>query len=191
VKEMKWLWAGVRYGPLTCGLVVSLIWTSRLNSMGLAGLRQVFSRWSIYGLLVLILSIMAFQNVLHVTSAGKEMGAELQAMHVAAVLVVAVLPFIAGMVTGLAVGFVGITFPIINEMVAASPGGAMPASCMVLAYACGHIGMMLSPLHVCHVVSNEYFGTTFGPTYRRIFPAAGITLVLAVTYFLVLRIAGF
>jgi len=189
-KEMQWLWAGIRYGPLVCGLIVSLIWTSRLNSLGLRGLGGVFSRWSIYGLLVLILSIMAFQNVLHVTRAGAEMGSELQAMRVAAVLVVAVLPFIAGMVTGLAVGFVGITFPILNEMVAPSQGGVMSASYMVLAYACGHLGMMLSPLHVCHVVSNKYFGTTFGPTYRRIFPAAGITLVLAVIYFLTLRMAG-
>ena len=111
-------------------------------------------------------------------------------MRVAVVVVVAALPFIAGVVTGLAIGFVGISFPIIREMVTSAPDEPMAASYMVLAYACGHIGMMLTPLHVCHVVSNKYFKTPFAPVYKRIIPAACITLSLGIAYFLVLRALG-
>jgi hypothetical protein len=118
------------------------------------------------------------------------MGVELRAMNVAVVVVVAALPFISGVVTGLAIGFVGISFPIIHAMVTASPDEPMAASYIVLAYACGHIGMMLTPLHVCHVVSNKYFETTFAPVYKRTIPATGIMLALAIAYFLVLRMFG-
>lgn len=190
VLRIAWLSALVKYGPLILGLVVSLLWTSRLNGTGTAGLREIFAKPSIYGLVFLVLSIMAFQRILQETRAGAAMGGELQAMHVAVVVVVATLPFIAGMVTGLAIGFVGISFPIIREMVTSAPDEPMAASYMILAYACGHIGMMLTPLHVCHVVSNKYFETPFAPVYKRIIPAACITLSLAIAYVLILRAMG-
>jgi uncharacterized protein len=190
VRSVPWLSALVKYGPLIFALVVSLLWTSRLNGMGTGGLRKIFARRSIYGVVLLVLSIMGFQFVLKVTGAGKDMGEELRAVHVGVVVVVALLPFIAGVVTGLAFGFVGISFPIIRQMVTSSPDEPMLASYMVLAYACGHIGMMLTPLHICHVVSNKYFETPFAPVYKRIIPAACITLLLGIVYFLVLRAFG-
>jgi hypothetical protein len=190
VRKIAWLSALVKYGPLIGGLIVSLLWTARLNRMGSGGLRKVFAKWSIYKLLLLVLSIMAFQRVLAETHAGAAMGAELQAMNIAVVVVVAALPFISGVVTGLAIGFVGISFPIIREMVVNSPDEPMAASYIVLAYACGHIGMMLTPMHVCHVVSNKYFETPFAPVYKRTVPASCIMLALVIGYFLVLRAFG-
>ena len=190
VRKIAWLSALVKYGPLIVGLLISLLWTARLNRMGVGGLRKIFAGRSIYKLLLLVLSIMAFQRVLQETHAGSEMGSELQAMHVGVVVVVAALPFISGVVTGLAIGFVGISFPIIREMVTASPDEPMAASYIVLAYACGHIGMMLTPMHVCHVVSNKYFETPFAPVYKRTIPAACIMLTLVIAYFAVLRMCG-
>jgi hypothetical protein len=47
--------------------------------------------------------------------------------------------------------------------------------------------MMLSPLHVCHIVSNRYFNTSFGPVYRRILPSVALLGALEAGYFLLLR----
>ena len=190
VRHIAWLSALVKYGPLIIGLIISLLWTARLNGMGVGGLRKTFASRSIYKLLLLVLSIMAFQRLLTETNAGEAMGDELRAMNVAVVVVVAALPFISGVVTGLAIGFVGISFPIIREMVVNSPDEPMAASYLVLAYACGHIGMMLTPMHVCHVVSNKYFETPFAPVYKRTVPASCIMLALVIGYFLVLRAFG-
>ena len=190
VRKVGWLSALVKYGPLIVGLVGSLLWTARLNRMAPGSLRKTFTKPSIYKLLLLVLSIMAFQSVLKETDAGAEMGAELRAMHVGVILVVAALPFISGMVTGLAIGFVGISFPIIHTMVTNSDNEPMSASYIVLAYACGHLGMMLTPMHVCHVVSNKYFETPFAPVYKRTLPAACIMTALVIAYFLALRMLG-
>ncbi|MDP6044971.1 MAG: DUF401 family protein [Phycisphaerae bacterium] len=189
VRNLPWLSALVKYGPLIVGLVISLLWTARLNRMASGSLLRIFAKPSIYKLLLLVLSIMAFQSVLAETHAGARMGAELKAMHVGVIVVVAVLPFISGMVTGLAIGFVGISFPIIYKMVTVGDE-PMAASYVVLAYACGHLGMMLTPLHVCHVVSNKYFETPFKAVYKRTIPAACIMAGLAIAYFLALRAFG-
>ncbi|MDP7163095.1 MAG: DUF401 family protein [Phycisphaerae bacterium] len=179
-----------KYGPLTVALVASLVWTARLNGIGPGGLAKIFAGRSLYDLAVLVLSVMVFGQLLEATNAGWRIGGELQALEIAPILVVGALPFIAGMVTGLAVGFVGVSFPIVLEVVRAMSGGGATSAYMVLAYACGFLGMMLSPLHLCHIVSNRYFNTTFGPVYRRIIPAVAIMFVLAVGYFELLRLLG-
>lgn len=77
------------------------------------------------------------------------------------------LPFICGLLTGLMLGYVGTSFPILIG-VAAHAGlsfqEAMPL--YVLALAAGNCGQMLSPLHVCLVVSCEYFKVGLGPIVR-------------------------
>ena len=177
-----------RYVPVTLGLLASLIWTARLNRLGRRKLASIFGRRSIYALTVLVVTVMVFQYALKQLDAAKLIREELAAFNVPVLLMVVILPFVAGMVTGLAIGFVGTSFPIVLELVGNLPGGAAVRPYAVLAYGCGHIGMMLSPLHLCHVVSNRYFNTSFGPVYRRILPSVALLGALEVGYFLVLRL---
>ena len=177
----------LKYLPLTLGLLVSLAWTVRLNRLPAARAARVFGSASIYKLGALVLSVMVFQHVLHRVDAAPKIGDELRAMHVPVELVIVALPFIAGMVTGLAVGFVGTSFPIVVGLVDRMPHDPWVGPFIVLAYAFGHLGQMMSPLHVCHVVSNQYFHTGFAPVYRRILPPALLTAAMASVYFLLLR----
>jgi len=179
-----------RYVPLTAGLAASLLWTARLNGGGTRALASAFANRSPYMLALLVLTIMVFRHMLGISGAAPRIATELAALHVPVELVVMVLPFIAGLVTGLAIGFVGTSFPIVLALVAGLPGEVWLRPYVVLAYACGHLGQMLSPLHVCHVMSNRYFKTGFAPVYQRILPAAGLAAVLAMVYFLALRWMG-
>jgi len=97
-----------------------------------------------------------------------------------------VIPFISGLVTGVAFGFVGASFPIIFALLGADPPAATAVAATVLSYSFGYIGMMLSPLHVCYVVTCEYFGTSLFAVYPRLIGpaatvlAAGTSLAAAV-----------
>ena len=161
----KYLAVMQKYVPLTCGLLVSLAWTVRLNRLPRGQMRQVFTHLSLYQLGILVLSVMVFRSVLEDVDAPARIGAELKAAGIPVVLVVAALPFIAGAVTGLAVGFVGASFPIVLGLVASPEYGHLRPY-VALAYAFGHLGQMMSPMHLCQVVSNRYFKTGFAPVYR-------------------------
>ena len=177
-----------KYIPITLGLIVALIWTARLNRLGAVGLGNMFKRRSLYNMSILVLGVMVFRHLLEVTDAAPRIAAELTALHVPVVLVVMLLPLVAGLVTGLAVGFVGTSFPIVLALAAtlsSSDAGLRPY--IALAYAFGHLGQMLSPLHLCHIVSNQYFNTGYMDVYRRILPSAAATGALAGGYFLLLR----
>jgi hypothetical protein len=177
----------LRYGPLTLGLLVSIVWTARsCGGIGSAGLRKAFAKPAAYTLALLILTIMIFQHTLEDVHAPKRIAEELQDLHVPMVLVVAILPFIAGFVTGVAVGFVGTAFPIVLSIVGATKGPDVVWMYIPLAYAFGHMGQMLTPIHICQILSNRYFGTTYGPVYRYLIPTGVLTAMLNTGYFLLL-----
>jgi len=181
-------WGAVgRYAPLAVALAVSLTWTVRMNRLGRAQLLAIARHRPIYKLAGIVVCVMVFWYTIHQAGSAGRIADELAALHVPGEVVVALLPLIAGLVTGLAVGFVGTSFPIALAVIAARGDAGSIRPYVALAYAFGHIGQMLSPLHVCQVVSNEYFGARPRGVYRRLIPSIAITAACAVAYFLFLR----
>jgi len=174
----------MNYAPVTVGLFVSLLWTIRMNRMPPAEVAKVFKTKSLYVLVAVVVAVMLFSFMLKHTGAPDQIAEKLKELNVPPAVVIAALPFIAGLVTGVAVGFVGASFPIVVKLIGDEPS-VWPY--VVLAYAAGHLGMMLSPLHVCHIVSNRFFETGFRPVYRRMAPAAVCMVVLTLVYFFCLQ----
>ncbi len=84
------------------------------------------------------------------------------------ITVIMLIPFISGMVTGVAFGFVGASFPIVFALIGTEPSTGLLAATTVFAYSFGYMGMLLSPMHACFVVTAEYFGVTVFGAYRYI-----------------------
>jgi len=86
------------------------------------------------------------------------------------------IPFISGLTFGVAFGFVGASLPIVVSLLGPHPTLAEMLSTVVLAYGCGYLGMMITPMHVCLVVTNAHFRTSL---YRSL---AGIARPAAVVF---------
>ncbi|MCD4699364.1 MAG: DUF401 family protein [Phycisphaerae bacterium] len=172
------------YMPIGIGMLVSLFWTIRLNRLGAAAVRKAFSDKRVYTMALLVISVMVFKHMLTSADATGRISVELADMNVPVIAVIAILPFIAGMVTGIAAGFVGTSFPIVMGLI--PKAGPIPAY-VALAFFFGHAGQMLSPMHLCLILSNRHFKTDFGQVYRIIIPPIALAGVLAVGYFLILR----
>ena len=127
--------------------------------------------------LFLVLGIMVFKEVLGVTGALHGVSTSFAASGLPVWLLVALIPFVAGLVTGLTVGYVGITFPLLLPLMGAgtpSPGLAS------LAFAAGFTGVMLSPVHLCYVLTCEYFHADVARVYRRLLLPSALVLAAAV-----------
>jgi hypothetical protein len=96
------------------------------------------------------------------------------------IVVIMLIPFISGMVTGVAFGFVGASFPIVFALVGPHPSAAVSAATTAFAYTFGYMGMMLSPMHACFVVTAEYFKTSIFGAYRYIIGPAFVILVTSI-----------
>jgi hypothetical protein len=176
-----------KFAPLLLGLLASLVFTLLSRPLPFKQAARLVMNKEMVPLLGLVLSVMIYQQMLQEVDAAKRIGSELTALHVPVTLVVILLPFIAGMLTGIAFGFVGVSFPLVLSLVAAMPDHPPLRPYVVLAYASGHLGMMLSPIHLCYVVSNRYFGATFKGTFRHILAPSLLVAILTAGYFILLK----
>ncbi len=112
---------------------------------------------------------------------------ELIDLGIPIVLAIGIIPFVSGVTTGIALGFVGASFPIVMSM--AGNGGPGVLASVVLAYGCGYIGMMLSPVHICLVVTNEYFKTRMGVVLLRLVRPLAVVLAGTIMIYFLLKTA--
>ena len=132
--------------------------------------------------LFLVIGIMIFQEVLRTTGALGGISTFFAASRMPVHLLLFLIPFIAGIMTGLTVGFVGITFPLLLPLMGASePSPALVA----LAFGAGFAGVMLSPVHLCYVLTCEYFQADIAKVYHRLFlPSALVMAAILIPLYL-------
>ena len=119
-------------------------------------------------ILVLLYAIFVFKEVVAASGLVTSLG-HMGTSDLAVVLSFALLPLVGGLLTGVMVGFIGITFPILLGVLANSPMREYAAPLVILGLVAGNIGQLLTPVHVCLVVTSEYFTTTVGGMLRTLF----------------------
>lgn len=137
----------------------------------------------------LVLAVMALRAVLREGGLAFTVKDELTAAGVPPLLVIALLPFVSGLITGIAFGYVGVSFPIVVPLLQGGGQLALLAGGS-LAFFCGYLGMILSPIHVCFVFSKDYFRAGFPSCFRLLLPPAGILALLAGAYYGILFLAA-
>lgn len=130
--------------------------------------------------LLLIIGVMVFKGMLEASGAVAALPGVLAAHRIPQDLIIFLLPFLAGFLTGISQGYVAVSFPLLLGMMG-HPGGAL--SWYVLAFISGLFGVYLSPSHLCLVLTREYFGAGWGDVYQRLLPAALAVLALAVALY--------
>lgn len=92
-----------------------------------------------------------------------------------------ILPFISGLLTGLTVGFVGGTFPLLLSL-----AGGAHLNQITFAFASGFVGVLLSPVHLCFVLTREYFKADIAGIYRKTIPGCAIIMAGALGVYFIL-----
>jgi len=167
------------------GLVAALVWVAVSNHLPADRIRASFLDRTSVPILLLIVAIMIFQGVLKESQAALQIRSELLDYRIPAFLVIMILPFIGGLITGIAVGFVGTSFPLIIPMF---PESNLPGflSSAALAFTFGFMGMMLSPVHLCFLVTKDYYGASLVKSYRYLLlPALTVMATVAGIFFLI------
>lgn len=132
--------------------------------------------------LLLVVGIMIFQEVLRATGALAGISSFFAATSLPTPLLIALIPFIAGVMTGLTVGYVGITFPLLLPLM----GAGQPNLWLeALAFASGFAGVMLSPVHLCFVLTREYFGADTAVVYHRLVAPSALVLAAVLVPYLI------
>jgi integral membrane protein (TIGR00529 family) len=168
------------------GLLASAIWVSVVNRISFRQLRAAIFDRRLLSLLLLVAAIMVFKGIMIDSQAVVAIRNELIAFRIPVLLVIVIMPFLSGLITGIAIGFVGTSFPLIIPLFPSTP--LFDFLCYAaLAHTFGFMGMMLSPVHLCFLVTKDYFKANLLGSYRLILMPSLSVMITAVILFLISR----
>jgi len=167
-----------RYAPVLCGLVIGSLYL--VNIAGGYGIFKKSMSRSTLELIAVIIGIRIFSSLMNAANLTHAASTELASAGIPAIIVIALLPFISGIVTGVGLGYVGLSIPIVIGLISSS--GIPFKAGIAIASAYGYAGMMLSPLHVCMVVTIQHFKAALPSTIRKFALPLGIFIVIASLY---------
>ncbi|MCP4681699.1 MAG: DUF401 family protein [Desulfobacterales bacterium] len=137
-------------------------------------------------MLLLIAAIMVFKGVMTDSQAVFRIQDELIAYKIPIMLIILIMPFLSGFITGIAIGFVGTSFPLIIPLFQ-DVSLFDYLSYAALAYTFGYMGMMLSPVHLCFLVTKDFFKASLLSSYRYLIMPAITVMITACLIFLISR----
>lgn len=152
------------------GVLAAILLVLTSPELPSGSLRRLFFSEETGRMAWMVFGITAFSTFMRGSGAAGNLATEFSASGVPIPVVVALLPFLAGLVSGITVAFIGSSFPILVSLLQPGPGLAVPTGPIVLAFAAGFIGVMLSPVHLCLVLTAEYFKVTSARIIQRILP---------------------
>ena len=131
--------------------------------------------------ITLIFGTMLFKCTMENSSAVVHLSRYFTGKGIPLLPMLCILPFISGLLTGHTVGFVGSTFPLILSL-----AGGAHLNQMTLAFAAGFLGVLLSPVHLCFVLTREYFKADMWGIYKKVIPASCIIFAGALAEYFIL-----
>ena len=117
-------------------------------------------------LVFIIIGVMAFKEVLLESGAIDELPVLMNSYGIPVAVLYILLPFAGAFTSGITISYVSLTFPILITL-----GIADNLWFASVAYIAGFIGTMSTPLHLCAVMTADFFKSSLGNLLRRIMVA--------------------
>lgn len=155
---------------VSMGLVVTamiLILRQRFSNVGKM-LKHAFDLKLIWG----ILNVFLFQQMLSDTGTINGVVSLLKGSGVPIPVMIGILAMVVGLLTGQMQSFVAVAFPVIAVL---APGNI---NLVTIGYVMGVVGTMLSPAHLCIVLTLEYFQANFIKSLKPIFLMECVVVIL-------------
>jgi len=135
-----------------------------------------------YGLdikiLFLLFAVMLYKATIENSDVAHAIFLNMESLGMPASIILISLPLMMGLAAGLSMAFAGIALPLLVPYIASDPG--INGGALILAYTSGMVGLLLSPMHLCLILSAEYFKANLVKVYRYILPPAIILLTVAI-----------
>lgn len=133
----------------------------------------------------LLASVMMFKKILEVSGALSSLTQIFRPEGISAYFLLFMVPFFLGLLTGVNHAFVGISFPLLLPIF----GLSHPDMVLVMfSYVSGFVGILLSPAHLCLILTVDYFQADLRDVYKILIWPCWIVFSAAFLVLLFLRI---
>jgi len=185
-------WVMNRYVPMAIGLFCSMLVLQKRRPLGRrqwAGI--VLSRRAL-NMALIVVAVRIYGAFIEAPLPNGEllvaqMRSEAAGWGIPLTAIVMIVPLVSGLAIGLSIGLVGASFPIVMSLLGPDPSVMEVISTTVLACGFGYMGMVLSPVHVCLIVTSEHFKTRVSHNVAGMLKPAAAVLAWSFLLHLALR----
>ena len=166
--------------PVHYAVGVTLFLTFIITKSDKEDFKLLFTKYLNYKMLLILLSILVFKDLLTVSGALDQLPDAVSKLPVPAYLVFGISAFLICLFTGIILPGVAITIPM---AIIALPEAGIPLAMLLTVFA--YAGNMISPMHLCLIVTNEYFGSDLISQVKRALPRYILICLITVIIYLV------
>jgi integral membrane protein (TIGR00529 family) len=134
--------------------------------------------------ILLIASVMIFQQILEISKAFDPLSHMVVPKEMIVVFCFLV-SFSMGFLTGVNTSFIILSYPILKPLLQNLPGTDSFYMALYV-YVIGFAGILASPIHLCLVLTNEYFNSALYKVYRYLAPSVLVLAIVSTALVLVL-----
>ena len=171
---------------ILCGMVIALLnylprenWLSTL----ITRFRYIISGIKL-PLLFGVVGVVVFQDFVVASNAVDTLAEGMTRVGVPLLLLAAVLPYLVGMLTGNPWAVIATTVPLLMPALPEELKGAY----LGVVFVSGLVGYLNSPLHLCFILSNEYFGLSWKDVVPKLHIMSMVMLVGSLITFFVVQL---
>ncbi|MCK4524349.1 DUF401 family protein, partial [candidate division WOR-3 bacterium] len=135
--------------------------------------------------MLLIIGLIIFKDMLEYSQALVLFVESVQGEHIFTIMLLIIVPFIVGFLTGINQGYVGIALPVLAPFLITN--GSLDMVKLTLFYSSGFAGILISPAHLCLSLTKEYFKADFMKIYKYLIPSTVPILVIPIIVYIIFR----
>jgi len=168
------------------GIIFSIVLLFFLTKLGVKEYVQILKKSFTWKLFIAIFGIMIFREMFEVTGANVMIATLFGSLAAPALVMIIVLPLFLGLLTGYNLGAIALSYFLVEPFFAATGLPILGLTSVVFISAL--VGYLVSPIHLCNVLSSDYLHTDTTRIYKWFIPSA--LCMLAVQVIVVLVVFG-
>jgi len=165
---------------LILALTISILAAFLINKVNVKRALRMIGKGISWQMILVVIGVMAFKSILEASGAISSITGLLSEYNISPLILMVTLPFLVGFLTGITLGPVGIVWPLLLPFFLTSNGLAY----IVLAFASGFAGVLFSPVHLCLILTKDYFRADMGKVYSGLVLPVGFVMLVAFGLFL-------
>lgn len=170
--------------PLYISLTLVAVIVTGIKKVTLKEMKNILFSKSMLKTVLLIAVVMVFQQIIEVSRAFDT----LTTMNMSKgmiVLFIFIVSFSMGFLTGVNTSFIIIAYPILKPILMTLPEAQFFYMSLYV-YVIGFAGILASPVHLCLVLTNEYFKSSLSKVYKYLAPPVAVLAAVSTALVLLL-----
>ena len=170
------------YRAFLIGIIFSIILLYFLLKIGQSEYIKLIKKSLTINLALAIFGIMIFRQMITVSGSDILIADTIKSLNIPVILMIVLIPLILGLLTGYNLGAIGLSFPLVSVFFPSSIDTITLVGYISLIFISSLVGYLISPIHLCNVLSSDYLKTDTTRMYKMYVPSAIITLLVQILF---------